>query len=356
MQRELPPPGEMYDALVRRDTAFDGVFLTAVRTTGIFCRPSCPARKPARENVEFFASAQESLLAGYRACLRCRPLAADGDAPDWLAPLVLDVENAPDARWTDDDLRARGLDPSGVRRWFKRRHAMTFHAFHRARRVGRALARLRAGAPVAPTAFDAGFESLSGFHEAFRRITGHTPDRGREVATLHVQRIETPLGAMVAGATDRGLALLEFADRRMLETQLRRLAARRNVVAVPTRNAVIDRIEDELARYFAGRLQRFTVPLDLAGTDFQIAVWRGLGDIPYGETRSYAEQAAALGRRTATRAVARANGDNRVAIVVPCHRVVGSDGRLTGYGGGLWRKKRLIELERSNAARTLARA
>lgn len=351
MQRELPPPEEMHDAFRRRDAAFEGVFLAAVRTTGIFCRPSCPARRPAPENVEFFASAREALLGGYRACRRCRPLAADGDAPEWLAPLVEDVERAPDARWTDADLVARGLDPSGVRRWFRRRHAMTFHAFHRARRVGRALARLRDGAPVATTALEAGFESQSGFHEAFRRLTGQSPGRGRGVATLHVQRIETPLGAMVAGATERGLALLEFADRRMLETQLRRLAARRDVVAVPTRNDAIDRTETELAEYLAGRLREFTVPLDLAGTEFQLSVWRGLAAIPYGATRSYAEQAAALGRPAAVRAVARANGDNRVAIVVPCHRVVGSDGSLTGYGGGLWRKKRLLELERSHGPR-----
>ncbi len=355
MQLELPAADAMYAAVTRRDAAFDGVFFTAVRTTGIFCRPSCPARRPARENVEFFASTRDALLAGFRACKRCRPLDLDGDAPAWLGGLVADVERAPDARWTDDDLRARGLDPSSVRRWFHRRHGMTFHAFHRARRVGRALDRLKNGAHVVPTALDAGFESMSGFHDAFRRLVGRTPRGGSGVATLHVARIATPLGAMVAASTDRGLCLLEFADRRTLAAQIRRLAARLECIVVPTRNAAVDVAERELAAYFAGELRAFTIPLEMHGSAFELAAWRALRAIPYGATRSYAEQAATIGRPSAVRAVARANGANRLAVVVPCHRVIGADGRLTGYGGGLWRKKRLIEIERASVGRDVGR-
>jgi AraC family transcriptional regulator, regulatory protein of adaptative response / methylated-DNA-[protein]-cysteine methyltransferase len=346
---DLPAPSAMYRALVAKDASFDGVFLAAVRTTRIFCRPSCPARKPARENVEFFATAQEATLAGYRACLRCRPLTPPGGAPEWLAPLLADVERAPDARWTDADLAARGLDPVRVRRWFLRHHAMTFHAFHRSRRVGRALGRLKSGADVLGTALDAEFESLSGFHDAFRKLTGRTPAAGRAVTPLRMTRFATPLGAMVAAATPKGLCLLEFADRRGLETELRDLARRLNCAVVPEADDVLRRAEAELAAYFDGKLRRFTVPLDLQGTPFQRRAWDALSAIPYGATRSYAQQAAAMGAPSAVRAAGRANGMNRVAIVVPCHRVVGADGELTGYGGGLWRKRRLLELERGAA-------
>jgi AraC family transcriptional regulator of adaptative response/methylated-DNA-[protein]-cysteine methyltransferase len=342
----LPSADSMYRALVARDGSFDGVFLAAIRTTRIFCRPSCPARKPAQRNVEYFATAQEATLAGYRACLRCRPLAAPGEAPAWLAPLLADVERAPDARWTDADLAARGLDPARVRRWFLRHHAMTFHAFHRSRRVGRALGRLKSGADVLGTALDAEFESLSGFHEAFRKLTGRTPAAGRAVTPLRMTRFATPLGAMVAAATPKGLCLLEFTDRRGLETELCDLARRLNCVAIPEADATLRLVEAEIGAYFAGTLRAFNVSLDLHATPFQRRAWDALIAIPYGATRSYAQQAAAMGAPAAVRAAGRANGMNRVAIVVPCHRVVGADGELTGYGGGLWRKRRLLELER----------
>src|SRR5262245_17311969 len=130
----LPTADAMYDAVLHRDASFDGIFFTAVRTTGIFCRPTCPARKPARQNVEFFASTREALFAGYRPCKRCRPMESAGSTPDWLRPLLseLDVRNG--KRWTDQDLRDLGMDPARVRRWFKQHHAMTFHAYHRAQR------------------------------------------------------------------------------------------------------------------------------------------------------------------------------------------------------------------------------
>lgn len=343
---DLPAPAAMYRALVARDVSFDGVFLAAIRTTRIFCRPSCPARKPARENVEYFATAQEATLAGYRACLRCRPLTPPGGAPEWLAALLADVESAPDARWTDADLAARGLDPVRVRRWFLRHHAMTFHAFHRSRRVGRAIGRLRSGADVLGAGLDADFESASGFHEAFRKLTGRTPAAGRAVTPLRMTRFATPLGAMVAAATPKGLCLLEFADRRGLEMELVDLARRVNCAVIPEGDDVLRRTESEIAAYFDGTLRRFSIPLDLMGTPFQRRAWDALLAIPYGATRSYAQQAAAMGAPAAVRAAGRANGMNRVAIVVPCHRVVGADGELTGYGGGLWRKRRLLELER----------
>lgn len=339
----LPPPDVMFEAFTARDARLDGVFFTAVRTTGIFCRPSCPARRPRRENVEFFRSAQECLLAGYRPCLRCRPV--DEGAPPGIQALLERLEREPGRRLTDGDLRGLGLEPASVRRWFHRHHGMTFHAFQRARRLGAALHALGVGRPVEVAAWDHGWESVSGFDEAVRRSTGRSAASSRAAAVVTVARLETPLGAMLAGATERGVCLLEFLDRRMLETQLARVRRVTRGVLAPGRTPLLDQLERELADYLGGSRRAFDVPLDLRGTPFQERVWSALRAIPYGETRSYAEQARAIGSPSATRAVARANGDNRCAIVVPCHRVIGADGALVGYGGGLWRKRALLQLE-----------
>ena len=341
----LPSEATMWTAFQTADPSFDGVFVTAVRTTRIFCRPSCPARKPKRENVVFYATTREALFDGYRACLRCRPLDPPGAAPDWIRPLLDAVAADPARRWRDADLRVLGLEPERVRRWFQRAHGMTFHQYQRALRVGSAIRHLSNGGDVLNAAYGHGWDSMSAFDDALRALTGRSPARSRDAVVVHLARIETPLGAMLAAADERALRLLEFTDRRMLETQLTRLAKRTGAVLVPGDNDVIARTRQELDAYFRGELRAFTVALDPAGTDFQRAVWLELARIGYGETRSYGAQAAALGRPDAVRAVARANGDNPIAIIVPCHRVVGSNGSLTGYGGGLWRKQRLLDLE-----------
>ena len=348
--RALPSEAEMHRAFMERDTRYDGIFVTAVRTTGIFCRPSCPAKKPRRENVEFYATAKEALAMGYRPCKRCRPMEWPGRTPEPIRRLLAELERDPARRFRDGDLRERGLDPAAVRRWFKRHHGMTFQAYQRALRVGKAIGELARGESITRAAFGSGYDSLSGFQEALRRITGRSPSRSRDVATVHLSRVLTPLGPMLLGATDRGVCLLEFTDRRMLETQLQRVARQLNCVFVPGANELGRRLEAELEAYFAGELESFETPLDMFGTPFQRRVWEALLQIPYGETRSYAEQARAIGEPNAVRAVARANGDNRIAIVIPCHRVIGSDGKLTGYGGGLWRKQYLLELERARAS------
>jgi AraC family transcriptional regulator, regulatory protein of adaptative response / methylated-DNA-[protein]-cysteine methyltransferase len=203
---------------------------------------------------------------------------------------------------------------------------------------------------VTTSAFDHGFESLSGFNDAFRRLFGTSPGRAGSTSAVTMTRYVSPLGPMLVGATNDAVCLLEFVDRRMLQTQIRRLAGRLDCAFAPGTNPVIDLAVDELEAYFAGTLHRFTMPIHTPGTDFQAAVWNRLLEIPYGTTVSYSDVARALGRASAVRAVARANGDNRIAIVVPCHRVVGSDGRLTGYGGGLWRKQKLLDHERTHRA------
>ncbi len=333
------------DAFYSRDASYDGVFYTGVRTTGIFCRPSCSARKPKPENIEFFQTARDAMFAGYRACRRCRPLEAPGETPAWLGGLIEAVDADPARRWTDEALRAHGVHPDRVRRWFKTHHGMTFHAYARARRLGTALERIRGGDRVVSAALDHGYESLSGFNAAVRGLIGAPPTASGDRATVILKRVTTPLGPMVAGAIGAKLCFLEFADRRMLERQLATLARRLECRFLPGNAPVLESLSAQLDAYFAGRLRHFDVPLETPGTDFQRSVWERLLEIPYGETRSYADLAETLGRPTATRAVARANGTNRIAILIPCHRVIGKDGSLTGYGGSLWRKQRLLELE-----------
>ncbi|MBT3783833.1 methylated-DNA--[protein]-cysteine S-methyltransferase [bacterium] len=344
--QELPPLEEMYLALLRRDSSYEGIFYVAVRTTGIFCRPTCSARKPLQKNVEFFRSTAEALFSGYRPCLRCYPMEPASDSPQWLRGLLNSMALEPSRRFQDEDLRSLGMNPRRVQRWFKKNHSMTFHAYQRAQRLGKALGRLKLGEDIMQTALDSGFESLSGFGEALRKLVGNSPARSRDKTLIHLTRIQTPLGPMVVGATEDALCLLEFADRRMLETQCKRIQKAHSAVLVPGETEISRMTAREIDAYFEGSLQNFTIPLKISGTKFQEIVWSQLQTIPYASTRSYAEQASLIERPTAVRAVARANGDNRIAIIIPCHRVIGSDGKLTGYGGGLWRKQRLLEWEK----------
>ncbi len=337
----------MLEAFLQRDRTFEGIFVTAVSTTGIFCRPTCAARRPHPRNVSFFATASEAAIAGYRPCLRCRPLEPDGAPPTWLRQLLADLEAEPCRRWCDQDLRQRGLSPERVRRWFKQHHGMTFQAYHRARRLGSALGRVRAGETVGKAAVEVGYDSLSGFQDAFRQYFGSSPTRLDQAIVARVDRIATPLGPMVVAATENALLLLDFADRRQLASLVERIRRRLGVLYLPGRGALAERAEHELGEYFAGTRRDFSLPVQPAGTLFELAVWAALREIPYGETRSYADIARRVRRANAVRAVGRANGMNALAIVVPCHRVVGSDGSLVGYGGGLWRKERLLARERA---------
>ena len=341
----LPSPTEMYSALLRKDSAYEGVFWVGVRTTSIFCRPSCPAKKPKVENVEYFPRVKDALAAGYRPCRRCTPLDPAGQAPSWVAPLCLEMDTTTTGRITDTCLRARGLDPARVRRWFQKTHGLTFQAYQRSRRLAGAVRQLDAGSNVTRTAFDTGYESLSGFRDAFAQLFGASPSVVNGDAVLVARRIGTPLGPMIGIANSEGLCLLEFADRPMLETQVKRVRRLLAATVTPGDNPHLDRIELELEEYFAGRLKHFQTPAVTPGSGFQRQVWKSLRAIPYGSTLSYDALARQLSSPGAQRAVGRANGDNRLAIIIPCHRVIRADGTLSGYGGGLWRKRRLLELE-----------
>ncbi len=343
----LPSTTEMYRALVERDGSFEGLFYACVKTTGIFCRPTCHARKPKPENVEYAPTIQEALHRGYRPCQLCEPMTAGPAAPNWLAPLLDEIRTQPDLKLRDHDLRARGLDPVQVRRLFKRSFGMTFQAYQRACRLGTAMKALHGGARTLDAGLDAGFESDSGFREAFAKVFGDAPGRARHAGPLLVASwIETPLGPMLAIGGDEGLELLEFVDRRALETELRELARKWGRGIVPGDHPVLTQTARELGEYFAGTRRAFEIPLRLQGSPFQVAAWRALCDVPYGETRSYGDMARSLGKPGAVRAIGRANGQNRLCVVVPCHRVIQADGSLCGYGGGRWRKQWLLEHER----------
>ena len=347
----LPTRRTMYRALSRRDAAYEGVFYTGVKTTGIFCRPTCKAKRPHLENVEFYPTVTEALHAGFRPCRLCRPMDAGKPVPSLVEKLRRAAEAAPDGRVTDKDLAAMGVDASTARRQFKAYHGMTFHAYQRARRMGLALRDVKAGQPVVEVHARRGYESTSGFRDAFARVFGAPPRGAKTAAVLLARRIETPLGTMLALADDAGLRLLEFVDRRGLERELVGLRRRLKTAIVPGHHAHLDTIATQLAEYFAGTRLDFDVPFSPVGSAFQLRVWAELRQIPAGTTRSYAGMAGRLGIPKGPRAVGRANGSNMLALVIPCHRVINADGSLNGYAGGLWRKQRLLEHERRHAGK-----
>lgn len=341
---KLPPTAEMERAYLKGDAGYNGLFFLGVRTTGIFCRPTCPARKPLPKNVEYFATAEEAAAAGYRACKRCRPLDPD-ERPAWVISLIDELERDPSSRITDSNLVKRGIDPATVRRYFLRQFGQTFQAYARARRLTGALKALRNGQSVDAAAIASDYDSPSGFRDAFFKTFGASPGNSANRDCVFVTWLKSPLGPLVAGATSAGVCLLEFSDRQILEAQFAAVRKLFAVPVVPGTNEHLQRLETELAAYFAGTLRKFSVPLRYPGTPFQQRVWKELLRIPYGQTRSYEDVAIAIGAPGAQRAVGHTNGLNRIAIVIPCHRVVNKDGKLGGYGGGLRRKQFLLDLE-----------
>jgi len=351
--RKLPKNETMWRAFTARDASFDGVFFTGVTTTRIFCRPTCAARKPKRENVAFFGSADEAMYAGFRACLRCKPM-DNGDRPPLVKTLVALIDADPSTRIRERDLLALNIDPSTARRQFQRYFGLSFQAYARARRMGAALRLLQSphkilkANSVLEQQLDAGFDSPSGYREAFAKLFGEygaTPSRLSAMTIMHARWLETPLGPMLVIANDGGIYVLDFVNRRGLEREITRLRARHKAVVIPGENRFLDDAEKQIGEYYAGTREQFSLTLADRGTDFQRSVWAALLAIPNGQTCAYADIARAIGQPTAVRAVARANGDNYRAIVIPCHRVIGADGTLTGYGGGLARKQWLLDFE-----------
>ncbi len=337
---------DYYKALLAKSSLYDGIFYVGVKTTGVFCHPTCPARKPKFENCEFYRTAEEALLASFRPCKRCKPLSHPKRVSPTIEKLIDAVEANPEKRWKDADFEVFSMDVSTARRQFKKRFGMTFVQYARARRMGLAMKNIRAGESIIETQLSTGYESSSGFRCAFSKIMGSAPTKFEASHALKATWLDTPLGPMLAIASETALYLLEFVDRRGLEREIERLRQRTKSVIIPGKTPIIDLIESELKDYFQGNLTEFKTPLFLLGSPFQKTVWHELLKIPHGQTCSYAEIARNIDMPKAFRAVANANGANQIAIVIPCHRVINTNGDLGGYGGGISRKSWLLNHEK----------
>src|SRR3954470_7281904 len=328
-------------AFMRRDRGWDGQVIGAVKTTGIYCKPSCPARRPKRENVEFFATGKEARAAGYRPCLRCKPDEVGRDR-EAVARAVKLIEHTEEPLTLDQLADAVGYAPHHFQRIFKRDLGVSPAEYARALRNRRTEAALKANGRVTDAVYDAGYSGPSSFYSDAKERLGMTPSAWRDGGrgeTIRWTHFDSPLGRMLIAATSKGICRLTFDDS---VDSLRRLFPKAAIVedAGGLKNLVegaLEAIEQPLAMP--------DLPVDVAGTAFQEAVWRELRRIPAGETRSYAEIAAAIGHPKAVRAVGSANGDNHVCVLIPCHRVIRSDGTLGGYGGGIERKKKLLASE-----------
>ena len=338
---------EYYKALVDRDESYLDKFYVGVKTTGIFCISTCRARKPKYENVEFFDEVKDLLRHGYRPCKVCKPTENTNEPPAFILQAMELVKNNEENKIQDWQLKEANLSPEAVRRWFNKNHGMTFQAYQRMLRINKAFKELQSGQSVTDSAFGSGYNSLSGFGYTFKKLTGLTPEEAKYKTIILMTRFDTPIGPMFACSTDKGICLLEFTDRRMLETEFEDLQRRLDAIIVHGENNHLKLLKQEMNEYFDGKRQEFSVELDTPTTPFRQQVWDKLIEIPFGTTASYKEQAVKLGNPKAVRAVANANGHNRIAIVIPCHRIIGSDGSLTGYAGGLDRKKWLLEHEGS---------
>jgi AraC family transcriptional regulator of adaptative response/methylated-DNA-[protein]-cysteine methyltransferase len=339
-----------YQALLNREQSFVGIFFVGVKTTSVFCIATCRARKPKFENVEFYTSFKEALDNGYRPCKICKPTENANEAPEQIELAIKLVKDNPKEKITDYQLREKNISPEVLRRWFNKNYGMTFQTYQRMYRINNAYQELKKGKNATHAAFDTGYESLSGFGYTYKKLVGKSPKQSKGKNIILINRLTTPIGPMFICATDNGICLLEFVDRRMLETEFKDLQKLLDANIISGENDHIKQAKKEIKEYFEGNRKTFEVKLETPGTDFQYSVWNCLQKIEFGKTTTYQQQAEKIKNPKAVRAVASANGYNRISIIVPCHRVIGKDGKMTGYGGGIERKKWLIEHERNNAS------
>ena len=339
---------DRYDAMLRRDAALRDAFVVGVLTTGIYCRPGCPARAPKRENVRFFASTEEARASGLRACLRCKPDEArpGSDAVMRACRLIEEAETAPSL---DALAEAVGLSSFHFHRLFKDRTGVTPAAYAAQVRDRRAKAALSGGASVTEAVYDAGFGAPSRFYDAAHARFGMKPSawkKAGEGETIRVTVAPCSLGQVLVAATDKGVSSIELGDEAafMLDRFRRQFARAEVTTGDADLNALVRRV---VALIDDPKDPGLDLPLDVRGTAFQQKVWQALRTIPAGETWTYGDLARAIGKPGAARAVGAACGANPVCVVVPCHRVVGSDGSLTGYAWGTERKKELLRRERA---------
>lgn len=346
---QIPETGR-WEAVLARDGRADGTFVYAVRTTGVYCRPSCPSRRPRRDSVVFFANPDAAELSGFRECRRCHPRAGV-PGPAGLEQ-VREACAFIDARADQPLTLARiashvGMSPFHLQRTFTKLVGISPRGYQDAVRAGRFRDGLRQGAPISGAVYDAGYGSISRVYE--RRPTGRgmTPAayrRGGKGMTMTYTIVSSPVGRLLVAGTENGICAVKLGDRDdRLEHDLRREYPE---AAISRDQAAFSQWVRSLTAHLEGLEPRLELPVDIRATAFQWKVWRYLQSIPYGETRSYGEVARAIGKPAAVRAVARACATNPVCVVVPCHRVVGKDGALTGYRWGVDRKKKLLARER----------
>jgi AraC family transcriptional regulator of adaptative response/methylated-DNA-[protein]-cysteine methyltransferase len=333
-----------WDAFTRRDRRFDGRFVIGVLTTGIYCRPSCAARQPQRQNVRFFADGGEARAAGLRACKRCRPDEVARDEAAVLAAID-EIKSSEGLPQLAELAQAVGYSPTHFQRVFTRATGLSPAAYARALREERAREALSSGGSVTEAIYDAGFEAPSRFYESLDGKLGMAPSawvRGGEGVRIEWAVVTTSLGPMLVAATAKGVCRLSFSEGR--EDLAARFPNAELAEGGAQFAALLQRVVDAVESPGTGG----DIPLDVRGTVFQERVWAELRKIPPGETRSYAEIAAAAGNPTAVRATGSANGANNVAVLIPCHRVVRSDGSLGGYAYGLDIKRELLARDRGD--------
>ena len=330
-------------AVLDRDRRCDGAFVMGVHSTGIYCRPSCPARSPKRENVRFYATPAEAEAAGLRPCLRCRPDSVTRDE-EAVALAIRALRDSEGAIPLAELAQSTGYSPSHFQRVFKRAVGLSPAAYSRALRMERAAEALSTGESVTEAVYEAGFGASSRFYEASKGRLGMAPSawaNGGRGVTIHWAVVDTSLGSMLVAASDKGVCRLSFAEGRG------DLAQRfPNAELVEGGEAFSGLLSDVIAAVEQPGDSR-EIPLDVQGTAFQEAVWRELRKIPSGETRTYGEIAAAIGKPGAVRAAGSANGANNVAVLIPCHRVIRSDGTLGGYAYGEEIKRELLRREKA---------
>ncbi len=339
---------EMARAVRRRSTFYDYTFYYAVKSTGIFCLPSCSSRNPLNENLAFFSTAEAASREGYRPCKRCSPTSKRDSYPSWIDRLLAGIMGDGQRRWTDEELRASGFEPVNVRRWFDANCGMTFQTFQRRYRLAVATQILCKGGTMSEAIATTAYRSESAFRDAVAKIYGVTPTAMKSAQPIVATEVDSPVGRLMIAANNTHVCGLSFLDRRPLAVGMVELSG---VVRSPVsqgNNAVVEATAAQLDGFFAGKRQAFDVPLQLSGTAFQRRVWETLLTIPYGETVSYGDLAEMIDKPNAYRAVGNANGANRIAIIIPCHRVIAAGGKLGGYGGSLWRKQALLDLEQKH--------
>jgi AraC family transcriptional regulator of adaptative response/methylated-DNA-[protein]-cysteine methyltransferase len=351
VNKQVPDLGR-WQSVLARDADQDGKFVFAVSSTGIYCRPSCPSRRPRRENVTFFHAAADAEKAGYRACLRCRPKAIGGNRQTEMVKAVCRyIEQHLDEPVTLSRLGSEFRQSRfHLQRSFKAVLGISPRAYADSCRLNQLKQNLQAGHSVTRSMYDAGYSSSSRLYERTASQLGMTPDkyrRGAIAAPIRYTTTDSPLGRMMIAATDKGVCSIQFAD---TDDELEHGLRHEFPFAVRRRDdAALETWKRNVLHQIQGERLHSSLPLDIQATAFQRRVWTYLQSIPAGDTRSYAQVAKAIGQPTATRAVARACATNPVAVAIPCHRIVRTDGAMGGYRWGLERKKTLLELEREQA-------